>query len=311
MKTFLLAIVLAAGVNGAWAQDPTIQYTAIQLSDSVYMLKGHGGNVAVSTGSEGLFIVDDQLRTVTGQLLNAIRKISDRPIRFVLNTHYHGDHVGGNEPIGEGGALILSQDNVYARMATAQDSNFSKRHTPPYPRVALPLLTFSDRITLHLNSEPVTAYHVANGHTDGDSIVYFPVSNVIHMGDTFFNGQYPYVDLDAGGSIRGIVAAVDLALSLANEDTRVIPGHGPLAMTEDLRGYHDFLVKAIANVQALVDDGKDLTQVIAAKPTAEWDDRYGKTWITPPQFVAFIYYSLKGIHKYTAPVMPKEEDTAG
>lgn len=307
MKTLLLAAVLAAGVTNARAQNPTVEYTAIQLSDSVYMLKGRGGNVAVSTGNEGLFIVDDQVRSVTGQLLNAIHKLSDKPIRFVLNTHYHGDHVGGNEPIGKGGALIISQDNVRERMAVAQDNNFSKRHTPPYAHVALPLLTFSDRITLHLNSEPVTVYHVANAHTDGDSIVYFPVSNVIHMGDTFFNGQYPYVDLDAGGSIQGIVAAVELALSLANEDTRVIPGHGPLAVTEELRAYHDFLVKAVANVQALVDDGNDLTQIIAAKPTAEWDDRYGKTWITPPQFVAFVYYSLKGIHKYTPPVMPKTE----
>jgi len=162
-------------------------------------------------------------------------------------------------------------------------------------------------MTLHMNGESATAYYVAHGHTDGDSIIHFPVSNVIHMGDMYFNGLYPYVDLDAGGSMQGLVAAADLALSLADESTRIIPGHGPLAMMEDLKNYRDFLVKASANVQELIDKDMDLQQIIAAEPNKEWDEELGKTWITPAQFVTFIYNSIKNIQHYTPP--PVEEKT--
>ena len=156
-------------------------------------------------------------------------------------------------------------------------------------------------MSLHLNGESATAYYVANGHTDGDSIIHFPVSNVIHMGDMYFNGLYPYVDLDAGGAIQGMIQAADLALSMANDATRIIPGHGPLAMTEDLAVFRDYLVSATANVQALIDQGMDLQQAIEAKPTQEWDETLGSIWITPAQFVTFIYNSLKGIDHYTPP----------
>ena len=205
------------------------------------MLKGRGGNVGISTGEDGLYIIDDQVRPITTQLLQAIRKISNKPIRFVINTHYHADHVGGNETIGDAGAVIIAHDNIRKRMTTEQVSIFMNNTTPPYPKGALPVVTFNDRMSLHLNGETATAYYVANGHTDGDSIIHFPVSNVIHMGDMFFNGLYPYVDLDAGGSMQGMVEAADLALSMADESTRIIPGHGPLGMTEDLKNYRDYL----------------------------------------------------------------------
>jgi glyoxylase-like metal-dependent hydrolase (beta-lactamase superfamily II) len=231
--------------------------------------------------------------------MQAIRKISDKPIRIVVNTHYHADHVGGNEAIGSAGAMIIAHDNIRARMTTEQVSIFMQETTPPYAKDALPLVTFNDRMSLHMNGETATAYHVAHGHTDGDSIIHFPVSNVIHMGDMFFNGLYPYVDLDAGGSVQGLIDAADLALSLADDATRIIPGHGPLGVTEDLRSYRDYLAKAVANVQQLIDQDMDLQQVIAAEPTREWDVALGKVWITPPQFVTFIYNSLKGIHHYT------------
>jgi len=164
------------------------------------------------------------------------------------------------------------------------------------------VVTFNDQLSLYLNGETATAYYVANGHTDGDIIVHFPASNVIHMGDMYFNTMYPYVDLDAGGSVQGIVRAANLALSLADDTTRIIPGHGPLAVTEDLRNYRDFLIKASENVQALINEGKSLQQIIAAQPTAHWDEEMGKTWITPAQFVTFIYSSLEGIHQYIPPV---------
>jgi glyoxylase-like metal-dependent hydrolase (beta-lactamase superfamily II) len=268
---------------------------------------GRGGNVGISTGEDGLYIIDDQVRPVTKELLQAIRKISNKPIRFVINTHYHADHTGGNETIGGAGAVIIAHDNIHKRMITPQVSIFMNKTTPAYAKEALPVVTFNDRMSLHLNGETATAYYVANGHTDGDSIIHFPASNVIHMGDMFFNGMYPYVDLDAGGSIEGMVVAADLALSMADESTRIIPGHGQLAMTEDLKNYRDFLIKASTNVQALIDQDMSLQQIIAAKPTEEWDEVLGKVWIKPAQFVTFIYNSLEDIHHYTPPATVEAE----
>jgi glyoxylase-like metal-dependent hydrolase (beta-lactamase superfamily II) len=186
-------------------------------------------------------------------------------------------------------------------MVSEQVSVFRNDTTPAYPERALPVITFNDKMSLHLNGETAKVFHVAHGHTDGDSIIYFETSNVIHMGDMYFNGLYPYVDLDAGGSIQGMIEASELALSLADGSTRIIPGHGPLAMKDDLTTYHDYLVEATFNVQTLIDEGNDLQQVIAAKPTAEWDETLGKVWITPAQFVTFIYNSLNDIHEYTPP----------
>jgi glyoxylase-like metal-dependent hydrolase (beta-lactamase superfamily II) len=308
MRVLLLIALFLTSISSTPAQDKKVEFTTIQLSDTVYMLKGRGGNVGISTGRDGLYIIDDQVRPITSQLLQAIRKVSNKPVRFVINTHYHADHTGGNETIGGAGAVIIAHDNIRKRMTTEQVSIFMKNTTPPYAKAALPVVTFNDRMSLHLNGETATAYYVANGHTDGDSIIHFPASNVIHMGDMFFNGLYPYVDLDAGGSVEGMVAAADLALSMANESTRIIPGHGPLAMTEDLKTYRDFLIEASANIQALIDQDMKLEQIIAAKPTQEWDEALGKTWITPPQFVTFIYNSLEGIHHYTPPASVAAEE---
>lgn len=309
MRILLLTAILLASASNATAQDNEVEFTNFQLSDTIYMLRGRGGNIGISTGEDGLYIIDDQVQPITEQLLKAIREISDKPIRFVINTHYHYDHVGGNESVGGTGAVIIAHDNIRKRMSTEQVSIFLDETTQPYAKDALPVLTFNDRMSLHLNGESATAYHVAHGHTDGDSIIHFPASNVIHMGDMYFNGLYPYIDLDAGGAIQGMIAAVDLALSLTNESTHIIPGHGPLATTQDLKDYRDLLVEARDNVQALIDQGFDLEQVIEAKPTAEWDDTLGEVWIKPHQFVTFIYNSLKDIHEYT-PTAADERDSS-
>jgi glyoxylase-like metal-dependent hydrolase (beta-lactamase superfamily II) len=289
------------------AQDKPVEYIPTQLSGTVTMVKGQGGNIAVSAGADGVFIIDDQLKPLTDQLLAAVRKIDDRPIRFVINTHYHGDHVGGNETLGKAGSVIIAHDNIRRRMSTDQFNHFFNDTTPAYPAESLPVVTFNDRVSLHLNGESVAVHHVPRGHTDGDSIVHFPVSNVLHMGDIFFKGLYPYIDLDGGGTIQGMIGAVELALSLADEQTKIIPGHGTLSNRAELQAYHDFLAKARDNVQALVDQGLGLEQAIAAQPTAEWDDTLGGVWIKPEQFVTFIYNSLAGVNHYTAPASQETE----
>jgi cyclase len=298
--SMLFAPVLAA-------QDKPVEYVPTPLSDTVTMVKGQGGNIAVSAGADGVFIIDDQLQPLTDQLLAAIRRIDDRPVRFVINTHYHGDHVGGNESLGKAGSVIIAHDNIRRRMNSDQFNSFFDSTTPAYPPASLPVVTFNDRVTLHLNGESVAVHHVPRGHTDGDSIVHFPASNVLHMGDIFFNGLYPYIDLDGGGSVQGMIGAVELGLGLADAQTRIIPGHGALSNRTELQAYHDFLVKARDNVQALIDQGRDLEQAIAAKPTAEWDESLGGVWIKPAQFVTFIYNSLSGVDHYTAPASQETE----
>ena len=283
------------------AQDDKVEYIPTKLSDTVTMLKGRGGNIAISAGADGVFIIDDQLEPLTEQLIAAIRGIDGRPVRFVINTHYHGDHVGGNETLGKAGSVIIAHDNIHRRMSTEQFSVFMNSTTPPWPAAALPVVTFNDKVTLHLNGEAVTAHHVPRGHTDGDSIVHFPASNVLHMGDIFFNGLYPYIDLDGGGTVQGMISAVDLGITLADENTQIIPGHGPMSDRAGLIEYRGFLVEARDNVQALIDDGKSLDETIAAQPTAKWDDALGGVWITPEQLTTFIYNSLTGVDHYTPP----------
>lgn len=302
---FLLAAAIAGVVftfaSPCVAQQNKVDYVPTPLSSTVTMIKGRGGNIAVSAGEDGVFIIDDQLEPLTDQLVAAIRSISDQPIRFVINTHYHGDHVGGNEKIGKAGAVIIAHDNIRERMTTDQFNHFFNDTTPAWPKGALPVVTFNDQVTLHLNGEAVTAHHVPRGHTDGDSIVYFAESNVLHMGDIFFNGRYPYIDLDGGGTVQGMIAAVEKGLELADEETRVIAGHGPLSDRSGLQEYHDFLVTVRDRVQALIDQGMNLEQAIAARPTAEWDDILGEVWITGDQLVTFVYNSLTGVDHFTRP----------
>ncbi len=303
-----LAALTSFATSLAFAQEQEVEYIPTALSSTVTMIKGRGGNIAVSSGEDGVFIIDDQIQPLTEQLLAAIRKVSDRPIRFVINTHYHGDHVGGNETLGKSGSVIIAHDKLRERMTSDQFNHFWNETTPAWPKDSLPVVTFNDRVTLHFNGESVEVIHVPRGHTDGDSIVHFRQSNVIHMGDILFNGLYPFIDLDGGGTIQGMIGAVETGISLADEETQVIAGHGPMSNLEGLKEYHAFLVKARDNVQALIDQGMSLEQAIEAKPTAEWDEILGKVWITPAQLVTFIYNSLTGVDHFTS-LEPEETTT--
>jgi glyoxylase-like metal-dependent hydrolase (beta-lactamase superfamily II) len=294
-----LVIVVLFASTSTPAQEQEVVYVPTTLSDTLTMLKGQGGNIAISAGEDGVYIIDDQLEPLTDQLLVAIGEISSQPIRFVINTHFHYDHVGGNETMGKGGAVIIAHDNIHKRMSSDYFSNFFDTTTPAWPKDALPVITFNDQVTLHFNGEIAKVYHVPHSHTDGDSIVHFPASDVIHMGDIYFNGLYPYIDLDAGGNIQGMIAGAELGHSLAGENTQIIPGHGPLSNKANLAEYRDFLISARNNVQTLIDQGKSLEEAVAARPTAQWDATLGEIFITPEQLVIFIYNSLKGIAQFT------------
>jgi glyoxylase-like metal-dependent hydrolase (beta-lactamase superfamily II) len=270
-----------------------VEVTSEKAGESVFMLTGAGGNIGVSAGADGVVLVDDQYAPLSDRIKAAVAKISDKPIRFVLNTHWHGDHTEGNESMGKAGALIVAHENVRRRMSVEQFLTAFNEKVPPSPLGALPVVTFTDSVTFHLNGEEIRAFHVAPAHTDGDSVIVFTKANVIHMGDLFFNGMYPYIDLDSGGSVDGVVAAADRILGTADDKTRIIPGHGPLADKAALKVYRDVVAGVRDKVGALVKAGKTRDQAIAAKPTAEWDAKWGGGFMKPDVFVGIVYDSLK------------------
>ena len=248
------------------------------VADGIYILTGRGGNIGLSIGDDATFIVDDQYAPLTDRIVAAIAEVTERPVDYVLNTHWHFDHTGGNENFGERGALIMAHDNVRKRMAAGQYMAAFDRQVEPAPDVALPVITFNDQLTLHANGQTIQGMHVHHAHTDGDTMVFFQQANVLHMGDTFFNGLYPFIDLESGGAIDGIIAAAAKAMQVGDAQTKIIPGHGPLASKADLQSYHDTM-KAIRDaVAAMIASGKTLEEVQLAKPTAEFDataNRFG------------------------------------
>ncbi len=270
-----------------------VEIASQEVAEGIYMLAGRGGNIGLSIGDDATFIVDDQYAPLTDKIIAAISALTDRPVDYVLNTHWHFDHTGGNENFGKKGALIIAHDNVRTRMAAGQFIAAFDRQVDPAPAVALPVVTFNDRLTLHANGQTITGMHVEAAHTDGDTLVYFSEANVLHMGDTFFNGLYPFIDLESGGNVDGVIDAALKGMSIGDADTKVIPGHGPLASKSDLQDYHDMLVAVRDGVAAMIGDGKTLEEVQAAKPSAAYDataNRIG--FLTPEQFVASVYNSL-------------------
>ena len=276
--------------GGAAKQEVTI--VAEQVSGGVYMLTGRGGNIGVSVGPDGVFMIDDQYAPLTDAIREAVRKLSDQPIRFVLNTHWHGDHTGGNENLGKAGTLIVAHDNVRERLSTDQSMPFFGRDVPASPAAALPVVTFSDALSFHLNGEDIRALHFPAAHTDGDAVVHFRGSNVVHMGDIYFNGLYPFIDSGSGGSIRGMVTAIDDVLPLMDADTRVIPGHGPLSNREELAAYRNMLADVADRIGTLIAGGKDLAAIQAAAPTATYDAAWGAGFIDAETWVRMIVEEL-------------------
>ena len=260
-----------------------------RLAPGVAALFGRGGNIGLSYGADGNVIIDDQYAPLTDRILAAIREVDPAPIRFVINTHWHGDHTGGNENVGRTGAVIVAQDNVRRRMSMEQVVRGER--VAPSPAGALPVVTFSEAVTFHLNGDEIRVIHVAHAHTDGDALVYWTHANVIHMGDTFFNGLLPFIDLDSGGSIDGAIVAVEAGLALANEGTVIIPGHGPIAHRADLVRYRDMLVDLRSRVGQGIAAGRTLEQIKAGR----FADGYGPPdgFISPDSLIETIYRSLR------------------
>jgi len=288
----LAGILGAAGVAEAQRDFSGVEIQTTSLGDGLAMLQGAGGNLGVSTGPDGVLLIDDQYAPMTDKIRAAIAELSNDPVRFVLNTHWHRDHTGGNENLGRGGAVILAHDDVRNRMNSDQYFALRDIAIPASPRAALPIVTYSDGLTLHLNGQTIDVLHVDPAHTDGDSIVYFREADVLHLGDIFFAGRYPFIDLSSGGRVDGIIAAANRALEIAGPKTRIIPGHGPLSKTQDLAKYRDMIVTVRDRVRVLISEGKDLDSVVAAAPSADFDAEFGGGFIKSDIFVVTIFESL-------------------
>jgi glyoxylase-like metal-dependent hydrolase (beta-lactamase superfamily II) len=293
-----LMILLAPGALFAQpAQDfSKVQIETLPVAAGVHMLVGAGGNIAVSTGADGVLIVDDQYAPMHPKIVAAVEALKSGPVRFVLNTHWHLDHTGGNELFGKGGALLVAHDAARKRLAAGQFMKFFNREIPPAPPVALPDMTFGDDVTFHWNGDEIFVLHVPEAHTDGDAIVHFRRANVVHMGDVFTTG-YPFIDAESGGTLAGIIAGSDAALALADASTRVIPGHGPLAGREELLRYRDMLVASRDRIAKAIAEGQSLEALLAAKPLADFDAAYGNRFITPEVFLRSAHASLEAERK--------------
>ncbi|MDX1543695.1 MAG: MBL fold metallo-hydrolase [Christiangramia sp.] len=250
ITTTIFLFVLIWSPLFAFQNFDNVEIKIIPVNKNVYMLKGAGGNIGILTGKDGVFMIDDQFAPLSPKIIDKLKTISDQPVKFLVNTHHHGDHVGGNANFQEEGALILAHENVRKRLKE-NDENID----------GLPVITFNENINLHLNDNDIMVAHVHNAHTDGDALVYFPQSNVLHAGDTFFNGMFPFIDLDSGGSIDGYIEATKTGLRIINENTRIIPGHGDIATYSDYEDFLSMLETIRENVQQAINEGKSENEV--------------------------------------------------
>jgi len=292
IRPFFLFCFLLAGSAFAQGDFDDVIIEATDLGGGIHMLKGAGGNLGVCVGKDGIFLIDDQYAPLSDRIKAAVSELSDGPIKFVFNTHWHGDHTGGNENFGATGSLLVSHANVRRRLSTEQFTEFFDRTTPASPDGALPVVTFTDSISFFYNDEEIVVFHVPSAHTDGDGVIHFIKANVIHSGDVVFSGLYPYIDISAGGSIDGIIAGVRTILELCDDQTQIIPGHGPLAKRADLEVYLAMLLDVRGAVAETMKSSGDLSAVLAAKPAAAYDAEWGQAWLTSDQFVEMVFDSL-------------------
>ena len=288
----ILAFLVGAGAHSQEDSFAGVVIKTEQVTPGIYMLVGEGGNIGVSVGEDGVFMIDDQYAPLTDRITAAIASLSDQPIRFLINTHWHGDHTGGNENLGNRGVLIVAHDNVYERMSRDTEIAAFNQVVPAAPKAALPVITFNDNVTFRLNGEEIRVMHYSNSHTDGDSVIYFKNANVMHTGDLWFNGIYPFIDVSSKGSIDGVISSIKALIALADNETRIIPGHGPLSDKQGMQGYLEMLETVRDRMAVLIADGKSLEEIIELKPNADYDATLGHGYFTPENFLRFVHSSL-------------------
>ena len=290
---------LATDVSNAQQQDfSKVQIKATKVSGNIYMLEGAGGNIAASIGEDGIVIVDDQFAPLADKIQASLKSlgITDKPVRFVINTHYHGDHTGGNTPFSNAGSTVIAQDNVRKRLqtgGTAGNGGSIKMEVKPAEKSDLPIITFEHDVTVHLNGEDIRALHFPSGHTDGDSIIFFPKNNVVHMGDDFVRYGFPFIDVSSGGSVQGMISAMEKATAQLPADVKVIPGHGALSNLDDVREFTKMLKETSAVVQKALDQHKTLEQMKQEKILDPWK-KWSGDFVNTDAFIETLYNSLTG-----------------
>lgn len=292
MKPSLIVISLILSISIAThAQDLSkVEIQATKVAGNVYMLEGAGGNIGVSVGPDGILIVDDQFAPLADKIRASLKTLDQGKLKFILNTHWHGDHTGGNISFGPE-APVIAHDNVRKRMSTEQRSEFFKQTTPASPKQALPVITFDQSLTVHFNGEEIRAIHFPHGHTDGDSVIFFTTSNVVHLGDDFFAGSFPFVDLESGGSVEGLAQNVGELITKIPPGAKLIPGHGPISTVDDLKSYHRMLVETTDIVRKKIAAGKTLDDVKKEGLPDEWKP-WGQGFIKTDQWLELVFRSL-------------------
>ena len=287
----LLFVTFVPFCRSVQAQDfSKVEIKVTKVAGNVYMLEGSGGNIGVSVGDDGILIVDDQFAPLADKIRAALKGIADKKLRFILNTHWHGDHTGGNVAFGPE-APVIAHDNVRKRMAVEQKSEFFKRTTPASPKEALPVITFDQNLTVWFNGEEIRVIHYPHGHTDGDAVIFFTQSNVVHLGDDFFAGRFPFVDLESGGSVEGLTRNVGEIITKIPPGAKLIPGHGPLSTIEDLMNYHNMLVTTTDIVRQKIAAGKTLDQIKTEGLPDTWKP-WGTGFIKTELWLEIVYRSL-------------------
>jgi len=289
----------AVAACGGQQQDfSKVQIKATKVSGNIYMLEGAGGNIGASIGEDGIVIVDDQFAPLAEKIQAVLKSlgITDKPVRFVINTHYHGDHTGGNAPFSNAGSTVIAQDNVRKRLesgGTAGNGGSIKMENKPAEKAALPIITFEHDVTVHLNGEDIHALHFPSGHTDGDSIIFFPKNNVVHMGDDFVRYGFPFIDVSSGGSVQGMIAAMEKATAQLPADVKVIPGHGAISNLDDVREFTKMLKETSAVVQKALDAHRTLEQMKQEKILDAWK-KWSGDFVNTEAFIETLYNSLTG-----------------